>query len=137
MVAVEFNNQTNFRLPQKKITKLFNFAFKVLKQKGRQIVSLAFVAPRTIQKFNKQYRRKNTVTDVLSFRDEGLEIGEIIICPFRAKKQAKEINHSLQKEILRLSLHGYLHLLGYDHEKLGEAKIMEKLEEEIIGKYYD
>ena len=53
----------------------------------------------------------------------------------RAKAQAKKIKHSLKKEVNRLVLHGFLHLIGYDHEKESEAAKMESLETKILNKY--
>jgi len=58
---------------------------------------------------------------------------EIIICPAQAKKQAKEFKQSYQKEIIKLVLHGYLHVIGFDHEKEVEAREMEKLERRVLG----
>jgi len=87
---------------------------------------------------NRIYRHKDYVTDVLSFEEDRktTEIGEIIVCVSQAKRQAQTFSHSLEKEILRLVLHGYLHLSGYDHVKNKEALVMEALEEKILQKYY-
>lgn len=141
MINVEINNQTNIRVPGKKIVDLIQFVNKRLKHKVRGVVSLAFVSPVQIKKLNKVYRKKDSVTDVLSFEEDNFaspeaSLGEIIICSQRANRQAKELGHSLQREIIRLVLHGYLHLLGYDHIKVKEAEAMEALEEEIMKKFY-
>jgi len=138
MIVLEVNNQTKFRVPQKKILKLLELAQKSIKQKGHKNVSLAFVSPAQIKKLNAAYRNKNAVTDVLSFEEDKktADLGEIIICSSRAQKQAREFNHSLDKEIMRLVLHGYLHLCGYDHIKNSEAIIMESLEEKILNQFY-
>ena len=118
-------------------------------------ISLAIVGDGRIRKLNKIYRGKNKVTDVLSFGDKSVmlylnkafpkikkgevfievpdgtnRLGEIVICYPRAKKQAKSLNHSLEKELTILLIHGILHLLGYEHEK-GEVeekkmKVMER-----------
>ncbi len=76
------------------------------------------------------------MTDVLSFEESGSGsfIGEILICLSRARKQAKEVGRSLKNELAKLLLHGYLHLIGYDHEKLTDAKKMEKIEDDILRK---
>jgi probable rRNA maturation factor len=75
-----------------------------------------------VRRLNKQYRRQDRVTDVLSFAlgeklPDGLYAGDILICWSLAEKQARENNHSLLKELLLLIIHGLLHLDGYDHEK--------------------
>ncbi|MFH0779478.1 MAG: rRNA maturation RNase YbeY [Parcubacteria group bacterium] len=133
MVKLETNNQTKFRISEKPLLNILNKARKFLKIKKIQYISLAFVPPATIKKLNKAYRRKDRVTDVLSFEEKGIvELGEIIICPAQAKKQSAAFGNSFEKEIVRLLLHGYLHLLGYDHVNLQDAKKMEKIEREIF-----
>lgn len=139
MVLLEVNGKS--LAPKSKIENLLRLAQAKLKIKSKQIVSLAFVSPREIRRLNKLYREKNKVTDVLSFGGTKQispddELGEIIICLNQAKKQAKEFKNSLAKEIYKLVLHGFLHLLGFDHEKEREAETMEKKEEEILRKFY-
>lgn len=120
-----------------------DYSAKLMNDKNDYLVSVAIVSPREIKKLNKIYRKKDAVTDVLSFESEdefGLDeegIGEIIICLDQAKKQARELKYSYKKEINRLVLHGYLHLLGFDHIKNKDAKTMEALEEKIMNKFYD
>jgi probable rRNA maturation factor len=142
MVAIELNNPTKYRAPKKKIAEVLASAQKELKIKRDHLISLAFVSPLQIKKLNKTYRHKDKVTDVLSFAHEALAqraeeaLGEIIICPERAEAQSKEFKQSFSREILKLSLHGYLHILGFDHEVEREALIMEALEDKILKKYY-
>lgn len=139
MLGIEINNQTKFRVARSSMTRILKGAQKELKITRMQLVSLAFVPPNRIKQLNKLYRRKDSVTDVLSFTNaptiKGEAIGEIIICPAQAKKQAKAFGQSFQKEVNRLVLHGYLHLLGYDHIKKAEAKIMESVEKKILNQY--
>ena len=94
-------------------------------------VSVTFCDNEYIKKLNKNYRNKDSATDVLSFPlydlsadsnepliDEGaLELGDIVISIERARDQAKEIGHSTLDEIVFLAVHSTLHLLGYDHER--------------------
>lgn len=95
-------------------------------------VNYAFVSPREIHKLNYQFRQVDKVTDVLSFPDGDLNpetqrrfMGDVLICRKVAKKQAKEIGHSLADEITFLQVHGTLHLFGYDHiEPEDEAKML-------------
>lgn len=95
-----------------------------------------------IHKLNREYRSKDAPTDVLSFAWEESEelfpgedqmLGQIIVSLDRAKEQAKEYGHSLEREMAFLSIHGLLHLLDYDHE-IGpaEEKQMRKREKEIL-----
>ncbi len=80
-----------------------------------QNVSIIFVNPTFIRELNTQYRNINDVTDVLSFNVDAKELlGEIYICPEYIKATHPEI--PFKEEILRLVIHGILHLIGYDHE---------------------
>jgi len=133
MIKAEINNQTDFRIPRKQIDSLLKLVQKKIKTKKQQIVSLGFVSPSVIKKLNKIYRKKDQATDVLSFAGEGETMGDIIICAAIAEKQARQFKHSFSKEIIRLVLHGYLHLLGYNHEKKGEARKMEALEKSLLA----
>jgi rRNA maturation RNase YbeY len=106
---------------------------------GERYCSVLFTGPGTIREMNKQYRGIDTVTDVLSFSQiegdspvdvDGGFIGDIVICMDRAMEQAESMGHSLQEELNFLLLHGFLHLLGYDHEN-DEDSEMEKLQGRI------
>jgi len=109
----------------------------VLKQSARVVkvgkkidnLSVALVSGLTIKKFNYQYRRINQVTDVLSFDDPP----QIIICWTQLKKQAKEQKHSQKKELAIFLIHGYLHILGYDHRRKIDRIKMEKIEIKILN----
>ena len=89
------------------------------------------------------YRNKNYTTDVLSFPLnskielnflEVIPIGQIIISPWKIKKQAKEFNHSLRREFCYIFTHGIAHLLGFDHQTEEETKIMNNHVENIMIK---
>ena len=107
-------------------------------------LSLGIVGDATMKKLNGIYRGKHQVTDVLSFTDDGRAnpttqhdglLGEIIICYPQAARQAKRLRHSTTTEIRLLLTHGFLHLLGYDHERSKkDAAHMRRLEEKILGK---
>lgn len=114
-------------------------------------VELTFVDNERIHELNRDYRGIDRATDVLSFAmnesldgeleivyaaEEGEEhetvpdvLGDIIISVTRAKEQAEEYGHSLEREIGFLFVHGFLHLLGYDHQdEASEAEMMGKQE---------
>lgn len=104
--------------------------------------TISFVDPDYIKSLNKEYRKVDAVTDVLSFESEGefdpetgLEyIGDIIICKERAEEQARLSGHSLDDEIGLLEIHGLLHLLGYDHYEEEQKKEMWALQDEYLKK---
>lgn len=137
-----------------KIKKLFNIAEKVLKEDFSKVyVSLNFVSDEEIQRLNKEFRNVDKVTDVLSFPnlnktpkeklekfkksydfDEGLLfLGDIVISKNVAKAQAREYEHSLTREVCFLALHGFLHLLGFDHVKEEDERVMNKVQDKILS----
>ncbi len=96
-----------------------------------------------IHELNKEYRNVDAPTDVLSFAlnegdeetlpEEALCLGDIVINIDRAAEQAEEFGHSREREIAFLSVHGFLHILGYDHYEEEEKKEMRKAEEDILS----
>ena len=113
-------------------------------------MSLSFVSKEEIQEINRDYRGKDVPTDVISFalndeiedevhiiglEDEFNSIGDIIICVDIAREQAQEYNHSFDREIGFLAVHGFLHLLGYDHMNEEDEKVMFTLQRELLDKY--
>ena len=101
-------------------------------------ISLSFVSEAEIRKLNRDYRDKDSVTDVLSFPlDDDFAIqtnllGDIIICCKRAIEQAKEYNHSIKREIVYLVVHSMFHLLGYDHIDESDRIIMRNKEKSAL-----
>lgn len=97
-------------------------------------LSVLFTDDREMRRLNKQYRRKDSTTDVLSFpvSGDGMEeplLGDIVISVPQALRQAPEFQNDERSEITRLLIHGLLHLLGYDHEvSKREAARMEREE---------
>ncbi|MGM7684469.1 rRNA maturation RNase YbeY [Cytobacillus sp. Hm23] len=112
-------------------------------------LSITFVSNKRIQEINREYRNKDQPTDVISFAMEemgedeieitGIELpvvlGDIIISTTKAKEQAEEYGHSFDRELAFLSVHGLLHLLGYDHETEEEEVIMFTKQKELLEQY--
>lgn len=95
-------------------------------------LSIAFIDDRVMSKWNMLYRHIPFSTDVLSFRYSPHE-GEIIISAPRVRAQARTFGHSIRTEAAFLLVHGYLHLLGWDHERSHrEASSMRKHEIHIL-----
>lgn len=102
-------------------------------------VSFSIVDRDEIRSLNKEYRGKDAVTDVLSFPlyESGAIpafglLGDVIICLDRAREQAEDFGHSEKREIVYLTVHSILHLLGYDHMDDEERKEMRSLEKEVM-----
>ena len=101
---------------------------QVAPARARGGVTVAVVSDRRIRELNRQYRGKDSATDVLSFpADEPGQLGDIVLAHGVARRQAKSARHSLSSEFRVLALHGLLHLLGYDHERdNGEMRRLEQ-----------
>lgn len=138
------------------ITKLFDIAGETLDEDFSAVdVSVNFVSEDEIKRLNNEFRKIDKVTDVLSFPnldkkcdqklsdfddernpdDKLLFLGDIAICLKKAKSQAKEYGHSVKREVCFLALHGLLHLLGFDHIKKGDEKVMNETAEKILSKF--
>ncbi len=110
-------------------------------------VSVSFVHNDVIRELNRTYRQKDRPTDVLSFALEDsddfpikgetlpLVLGDIVISIDQTKEQAHQYNHSFERELSFLFIHGLLHLLGYDHMNKEEERVMFQRQEEILGEF--
>lgn len=137
------NNYKDFRFSKKKIENFLEKVFKLTpyykKIKNNIEINLLIVSSQKIKVLNKKYRKKDKATDVLSFsyfegeqlvlpKQEAFCLGEIIMSWPYLKKQAKNIGNTNEKEFKILIVHGFLHLLGYDHEVQKDFKAMNLLE---------
>lgn len=101
---------------------------------SEQELSVVFTDNKAIQELNKTFRHYNKPTNVLSFpSEEKEELGDIILAYETIEKEAFESGISLLHHTLHLIIHGFLHLLGYDHEEEEAAEIMENLEIQILA----
>jgi probable rRNA maturation factor len=145
MITVDFIDEKQYTSDeeQKEIESLLALAYDFLNQKVDAEVSVSFVDNEEIKTINRDYRGKDTVTDVISFALEDEEnnliheealrtLGDIIICTDRAKEQAADYGHSYRRELLFLSLHGFLHLLGYDHIEKADEILMNEKQDDIL-----
>lgn len=144
MNKFEIFNETNERIDElKKIEDVVNFALKY-QNVTNAVFNIIIVDEEKIKEINKTYRGKDSVTDVISFALEDDDtfiktdfrvLGDIYICLKRAKDQSIEYGHSFLRELSFLTVHGLLHLLGYDHMKKDEEKVMFELQERILDEY--
>ena len=126
------------------ICKVINECFKTEKLENKGIyVSITLTNPDTIWKINKQYRNVDRPTDVLSFpmfeKNEIPNIqndilGDIVISIAQVEKQAEEYGHSFERELSYMTVHGFYHLMGYDHIEENDKQEMRKKEENILQK---
>jgi len=114
--------------PTPRVARLIRSAARILRDPHRE-VSVFFCGDRRMAALNGRWRRRNRPTDVLSFPAGGATngfLGDIVISVPYASRQARRRGETPAREIDRLLLHGYLHLLGYDHETdQGEMEALE------------
>ena len=121
---------------------VLEYALKYEKVENAEF-NIIFVSSEKIHEINKEYRSVDRVTDVISFAlEDNMDIkldhrllGDIYICLERAHEQAIEYGHSFLREICFLSVHGLLHLLGYDHMEPEDEKIMFGKQDDILDGY--
>lgn len=126
--------------PTGELKKITAAILKALERSQAEL-SIALVGDKEMRPLNAKYRKKNKTTDVLSFPADNpatakrVLLGDVIISVEQARRQAKERNHSLKREMVILLIHGILHLLGYDHERSPrQAKIMADLEVKLLNR---
>ncbi len=117
-------------------------------ENSKLFITITLTNPENIQKINKEYRNIDKPTDVLSFpmfekkeldkkiADNDFEyediLGDIIISIERVKEQAEEYGHNFERELSYMVVHGFYHLMGYDHIKEEDKNIMRPKEEKIL-----
>ena len=131
------------------VEKLLQHAAKVENIEEGSEVSITFVTNEAIREINREYRDKDQPTDVISFAleemgegevqiiGEGIPriLGDIIISTDRTREQAVEYGHSFERELGFLAVHGFLHLLGYDHMTEQDEKEMFGKQDEILSSF--
>lgn len=150
LVALHFDGIESNKEYEDKIVQVIKKCFEEEKLKGLNLyISITLTTPIKIRELNKEYRNIDKETDVLSFPmfekyeiDEIVEkqqkqivketIGDIVISVEKVKEQAKEYEHSFERELSYMLVHGFYHLMGYDHIKEEDKKIMRPKEEKIL-----
>jgi len=132
------NKQEKHRISKNKFRNLLRKLFKRYGLKEAEM-ALVFVGEKTIKKLNKKFLGKEAATDVLSFplgeksADGKFYLGDIIISVPQAVKQSLSRKRSLEGELEALAVHGFLHLLGYDHSA-GIEEEEDKVKELLLGR---
>ena len=132
------------------IEKVIRQAFLVEKIENINLyINIILTNPENIRKINKEYRNIDKATDVLSFpmfEKEEIEnmringnkieepLGDIVISIEKVEEQAKEYGHSFERELSYMLIHGFYHLIGYDHMEEGDKKQMREKEEKVLNK---
>lgn len=138
MIDIEITNTTSYTPPRKQISQAAKAAAQELGLKRKYSISFAVVDDKEMARLNHTYRRKNKVTDVLSFEhkeNKGTDAsyGEIIVAyPFMNKK-ARKLHLTTDQECISLFVHGLMHVFSYDHKKPADAAQMFQFEKNILN----
>jgi probable rRNA maturation factor len=131
--VVMFHDYRRIALPINSLMMVAKLIYKREKIPLSQKTHAVFCSNFKIAKLNSMFRNKNRPTDVLSFNYNDSDLfGEIYISLERARAQAKQYNVTCGNEIVRLFVHGMIHLLGFDHETINEKKKMEAMESKYL-----
>ncbi|AST06741.1 rRNA maturation RNase YbeY [Anoxybacillus flavithermus] len=151
MLIIDFIDETNEMTEEQMnlIEQLLQHAAKEEHVPDEAEVSVTFVDNEKIREINRDYRGKDQPTDVISFALEEMGeeeiaivgadvppvLGDIIISVPKAREQAEQYGHSFMRELGFLAVHGFLHLLGYDHETEEEEKVMFAKQEQLLQQF--
>lgn len=143
LILVEYDAE---KINTHRISELCQFAARNLQLPSPSELSVSFVSNEEMAALNEQYRDKQGPTDVLSFecdnihdefpQGETFQAGDIIIAPEVAEKQARELGHSFTEEIDTLLVHGFLHLIGFDHIEDDEAAHMQQHQDALLQAWW-
>lgn len=140
------NQQKIAKIHRRRIREIIKNIIQYLKVDEKTEISILFTDDKFIKSLNKKYRGINKSTDVLTFNleegdlkfpevDKNKLLGDIVVSVETAQRQANNLNHNLEKELMILLIHGLLHLIGYDHEEDRDNKIMQVKENEILDTF--
>jgi len=138
MTCTVYKTVKQVGISDKKVKDIVLYTLRMVGRDG-ELVSIHFVGDAKMKSLNSRYRGVKDTTDVLSFATEegkdgfgGGDLGDIFVSVPKIKSQAKEYSVSFREELIRMIIHGVLHLSGLDHMEKREAKKMFALQERIL-----
>lgn len=147
-MTIEINNESGIAVDETRVLRLASFALDRLHIHKDAELAIQFVNEEVMTTLHIQWMDEPGPTDVLSFPMDELRpgtelqptppglLGDIVLCPQVAVKQAETAGHETINEILLLTTHGILHLLGYDHAEPDEKLEMFSLQRQILDAFY-
>jgi probable rRNA maturation factor len=146
-VSIEVLNESGQELDVRELAQLSRFVMDVMRVHPQAELCIKAVDEDTISELNLQWMEKEGPTDVLAFPmdelrpglvnedpEEGV-LGDLVLCPAVAERQAREAGHATKDEVDLLTVHGILHLLGYDHAEPEEHKEMFGLQARLLAEW--
>jgi probable rRNA maturation factor len=141
-MTIELTNRSGALVPEVQMHSLLDFGITYMELNPECEISLTFVDVAEMEELHIKWMDESGPTDVLSFpmdlpeqKGEAVTLGDIVIAPAVAAKQAADAGHSVEHEIYILATHGLLHILGYDHADPDEEKVMFALQEKIVKEW--
>ena len=143
-MSTEVNNETGVTIDAAEFAALADHVLRVMHVNPRAELSILFIDPEPMAELHERWLDLPGPTDVMSFPMDELRpgtedeqtppgtLGDVVLCPQVAAKQALEAGHSTVEELLLLTTHGILHLLGYDHAEPAEKKQMFDLQRSLL-----
>ncbi|MDT0165319.1 rRNA maturation RNase YbeY [Actinotalea sp. AC32] len=143
-MSVEVNNESGHRVDEAEFAALARHVLDAMHVHPQAELSILLVDTDVMSDLHVQYMDEPGPTDVLSFPMDELRpgaegepsppglLGDVVLCPEVAAKQARDAGHSTTEELLLLTTHGILHLLGYDHAEPDEEKEMFALQRQLL-----
>jgi probable rRNA maturation factor len=148
-MSIEMSNETGYPVDETRIYNLAVYAMDRMRLHPNTDLYIRFVDLETMEELHIRHMDEPGATDVLSFpmdellpgdnlsvAPEGI-LGDIVICPDFASAQAEKAGHPAINEMLLLTTHGILHLLGFDHAEPDEEKEMFGLQNQILADFYE
>jgi len=148
-MSIEVNNETDARVDERELVDLSRHVLGELKVHPQAELSIILVDEVAMERLHVQWMDLSGPTDVMSFPMDELEpggrpdapepgpsmLGDIVLCPEFAADQATAAGHTLGQELALLTVHGVLHLLGYDHAEPDEEKEMFALQRQLLEEW--
>ena len=148
-MSIEISNETEHSVDEARVLKLAGFALDRMKIHPGAELAIMFVDEQAMETLHVQWMDEPGPTDVLSFPMDELRpgteqeptpaglLGDIVICPAVAIRQAETAGHETMNEVLLLTAHGILHLLGFDHLEPDEEREMFGIQKSILEAFYE
>src|ERR1700761_7642527 len=149
-MSIEVSNESGLDVSEEELVSVARFVIRKMKVHPAAELSMVLLAPAAMADLHMLWMDLPGPTDVMSFpmdelepggRPDALEpgpsmLGDIVLCPEFAAKQATAAGHTLGQELALLTVHGVLHLLGYDHAEPDEEKEMFALQRQLLEEWY-
>ncbi|GAB3593950.1 rRNA maturation RNase YbeY [Angustibacter peucedani] len=143
-MSIEVNNETGFACDEHELVRLSRHVLDAMRVHPQAELSVVLVDEEAMERLHVQWMDLPGPTDVMSFPMDELRpgsddeepepglLGDVVLCPTVAAAQAAEAGHTAEEELLLLTTHGILHLLGYDHAEPDEEKEMFELQRRLL-----